>query len=205
MAKTKRRSCKGGRRSRRCRGGVLPSYNTPYHAGPKAHGFGENPEGVSRIGDTRQSEQLLQIGPTYEDINDIERDAKNYMRMRRIREFGRRVSASARNAIGRTASAARGLGASAIRKIGFNSHYLDHSNLVTVPQDRKYNFGLSENSAERLYRLDPRTGKLYETNSKYLGPVGYWPLPRKNEMTAKFLPGHEPKKGETWAIVNRTD
>jgi hypothetical protein len=114
----------------------------------------------------------------------------------------RGLKASVGRLAGRTASAARGLGASAIRKIGFHSHHLDYKKLIPLPKDRKDNFGLRENSAERLHRLDPRSGKLYETSSKYLGPVGHL-RDQTNEMTAMFLPEHMPKKGETWAIVNR--
>ncbi len=107
MAKTKRRSCKGGRRSRRCRGGTKDSYKkaykTPYSASSEARGFGSSAQGVSRVGDTKQAERR---GPSTADIvNEVERDAKNYMRMRRIRELARGVRDS-------TASAVRGLGAS---------------------------------------------------------------------------------------------
>ena len=202
MAKTKRRSCKGGRRSRRCRGGVLPSYKTPYRAGPKAHGFGEHPKGVSRLGYDTKIENPRQ--PSHADlVNQIQRDAFIHFNIvRPSRKFARGLRDSVGSLAGRTASAARGLGASALRSIGLNSHHLDHSKLVTVPEDIHENFGLRENSAKRLYRLDRSSGKLYETSSQHLGPVGHM-RDQTDEKTAMFLPGHGPKEGETWAIVNR--
>lgn len=130
MAKTKRRSCKGGRKSRKCRGGVS-YFNLPFRERQKYYDharFSETQQYPSRLGvDTRQPKQVLQIGPTPKEIDRIGREAKNYMRMRRIRELARGVSASAKNTANRfkesvlgfpgtlrdsTASAFRGLGAS---------------------------------------------------------------------------------------------
>lgn len=115
MAKTKRRSCKGGRKSRKCRGGTKYSYNSayniPYSASSEARGFGSHSQGVSRFGDTKQAELR---GPSNADtVNEVERDAKIYMRMRPIRKLARGFKESVLGFPGTlrasTASAARGL------------------------------------------------------------------------------------------------
>lgn len=179
MAKTKRRSCKGGRRSRRCRGGV--PHRQPSHA---------------------------------DIVNQVGREeAKVHFGVASVRNLAGRVRDSVGSLAGKTASAARGLRASfgnfagrmtsaARMRIGLHGYHLDdHSKLVPVPKKRIRDFGLRENSAERLYDLDKTTGNLYE-RSKHLGPVGDM-RDQTDEETARFLPGHEPKEGETWAIVTR--
>jgi hypothetical protein len=49
----------------------LQGYNVPYHAGPEAHGFGKNPQGVSRVGDTRSSKPTLTIRKNF-SFNPLE-------------------------------------------------------------------------------------------------------------------------------------
>ena len=122
MAKTKRRSCKGGRRSRRRSGGgphenYRNRFKVTYHAGPKAHGFGEHPQVVSRFGDTRQSvTPRPSISPPLSRIEKAERILAAMKDRIVYNPTVRKLGAS----VGRTASAARGLGASAMSKIGLN-------------------------------------------------------------------------------------
>jgi hypothetical protein len=140
--------------------------------------------------DTKQVEQVLQIGPTHEDINDIERHAKNYMRMRHIREFGRRVSASAASAarglgasvtgaIGRTASAARGLGASAsgiFKRLTTDPRFAQDKLILA-------NYGqLNADEGAGLQNFLKKSNDIYDTNYNKVG--------KYYDGKAYFLPDH---------------
>ena len=111
MAKTKRRSCKGGRKSRRCRGGLpkpkLPprGYRDSYYAN------GKKAESGSRIAEPTLNWNLFATTPQTDAqiTEEVNSAAKRYMMMRRLRELARGVRASIANFAGRTASAARDL------------------------------------------------------------------------------------------------
>jgi hypothetical protein len=49
----------------------LKRHKVPYHAGPEAHGFGKNPQGVSRVGDTRSSKPTSTIRKNF-SFNPLE-------------------------------------------------------------------------------------------------------------------------------------
>jgi hypothetical protein len=197
MAKTKRRSCKGRRRSLKRRGGVsyfkLPFEQRQTYHDPRR--FSTPQQSAARLGyDTKQ---VIQKAPTltipdmlHRQYGDIEDRIHYAMKPLRGKFSAARAS---------TASAARRVRASLFRAMGFHSHHLDHDKLVTVPEDRKSGYRLFENSAKRSYIVTPN-GNLHEATSAHLGPIGYWPHPRLNEMTAKFLPGHEPNVDQTWII-----
>ena len=211
MAKTKRRSCKGRRRSLKRRGGTNDSYENafkiPYRASSKKRGFISGVQGVSRLGfDTKQDprQNQMQNLPLKEIVARqlaAAGDKIDFAIMKPLKRKASAARASARglrhsvsNAYNRMTSAAR-------MSIGLHGHHLDRSKLVPVPEDRHENFGLHENSAERLYDLEEKTGNLYE-RSKHLGPVGHM-HDQTDERTAMFLLGHGPEKGQSWAIVTR--
>ena len=212
MAKTKRRSCKGGRKSRRCRGG-LPKprgYNDPYYANGKKAESGFRlaeptsnwnpfsgifkkltPDPRQTIPDMSMSEMLRR---QYGDIEDrFHYATKPLMRTASaVRASASRLSASAKNAADR-------LIASTLRAFGVHSDYLDENKLVPVTQDmlsgyEQYDQGLV--IKPYYYTSD---GKFYNSLHR-AGPVGIWP-DRSNIMTAQFLSGHEPKPGQSWAIT----
>jgi hypothetical protein len=205
MAKTKRRSCKGGRKSRRRSGGVphenyLKRYKQGYHAGPEAHGFGKNPKGVSRLPETYSLNPFSGVSKMLPHPSTVDKWLlKAEMAPFRTQKALRRFGSAAANRLSSLGESARGLGASAMRKIGFHSGHLDHSKLQTVPPNRQTNYTMREGAADKLYYVAPNGGNLY-TSSHPQGPVGYWP-DRTDEMTAMFLPEHMPTESQTWMIV----
>ena len=222
MAKTKRRSCKGGRKSRKCRGGTKYSYNSayniPYSASSKERGFGSHPQGTSHISERYSLNPFSGIAKKLTpNPRTVDRAllAVDMAPSRAKRTIGRAVS--------RTASAARGLGASTasaanrlrasvgslagrtastVSRMGnkFKRMFdlphkdLDESKLRDL--DLGTTYGLSENAANHIFRIEP-DGKLYK--SGYNGPVGFL---KQGEpvKTARFYPEHMPKKDETWYI-----
>jgi hypothetical protein len=195
------------------RGGTNDSYENafkiPYRASSKKRGFISGVQGVSRLGfDTKQDprQNQMQNLPLKEIVARqlaAAGDKIDFAIMKPLKRKASAARASARglrdsvsNAYNRMTSAAR-------MSIGLQGHHLEHSKLIPVPKDRRKNFGLHENSAVRLYDLEEKTGNLYERSSEFKGPVGFWPHPRSDEMTAQFLPGHGPEKGQSWAIVTR--
>ena len=139
MAKTKRRSCKGGRKSRRCRGGTkstfINRFRTPYTASSAERGFLTG-DGVSRLGlDTKQAERVLKIGPTHEDINDIEHSAKNYMRMRAFRKSARALKDSVFGLPGKLRDSVSGIYKRLTTDPRFEKHKLVRANIETRNSD----------------------------------------------------------------------
>lgn len=195
MAKTKRRSCKGGRKSRRCRGGTNDSYKdaykTPYSASSDERGFRGVNTGVTRLGyDTKQPKRR---GPSTADIvNEVERDAKNYMRMRRIRELARGVSASAKNTANRLKDSVLGLpgtlrgSVSDIYKRLTTDPRFEKEKLIPANIETKHNQAGVQNFLRR-------SNEIYNTNFKKVGQ--YY-----DDDHPYFLPGHyDPDK--TWNIA----
>lgn len=192
MAKTKRRSCKGGRRSRRCRGGVPKrAYTDPYYA----DGKGRTPQGVSLFGDTKKPKQVLQIGPTHADINAIQRGSNIYMATRPIRIFARGVSASAKNTAnrfkesvlglpGRTASALRGSVSGIYKRLTTDPRF-EKEKLIPANIETKHN----QDGAQNFLK---RSNEIYDSNYNKVGQ--YY------DNHPYFLPGHY-KPDETWNIA----
>jgi hypothetical protein len=217
MTKTKRRSCKGGRKSRRCRGGLPKrAYGDSYYAN------GKKAESGFRLAEPTLNLFSMTPPSTADIVNKVERDAKNYMRMRRLRELARGFRASTASAARRlrdsTASAARGLkdsvlglpskfrnsriGATAFNAVGLRSGYIDHSQLVPVDETIQQKYGPDDlNASDKLYACD-ENGYLYEAALDNLNPDGYLP-DRSNPLTAMFLPGRGPKPGQSWRITYR--
>jgi hypothetical protein len=216
MAKTKRRSCKGGRKSRRCRGGTNESfynaYRIPFSASSEERGFGKHPQDTSHIA------ERYSLNPFSGIFKKLTPDPRTVDRALLAAEM---APFRARKAIGRTASAlrasARGLkdsvlglpskfrnsriGATAFNAVGLRSDYLDRSQLVPVDETIQRNYGLSENAADKVYARDER-GFLYEAALENLTPDGYLP-DLLNPLTAMFLPGRGPKPGQSWYITHR--
>ena len=224
MAKTKRRSCKGGRKSRRCRGGLpkpkLPQrgFNDPYYAN------GKKAESGFRLAEPTSNWNPFATRPI-STADELERDvakAKNYMRMRAFRKSARAFKDSITNLPGRTASvlraSARGLkksvfglpgnirnsrlGAAAFNALGLRSGYIDYSQLVPVDKTIQRNYGPDDrNASDKLYACD-ENGYLYEAALDHLNPDGYLP-DRSNPLTAMFLPGRGPRPDQSWRITYR--
>jgi hypothetical protein len=190
MAKTKRRSCKGRRRSRRRSGGVPKrGYNDPYYEDKK----GRKPQPASHIA------ERYSLNPFSGIFKKLTPDPRTVDRALLAMEM---APSRTQKALGRFGSAAANrlssLGASAFRSIGLHSGHLDRSKLQTVPSDRKKNYTMREGAADKLYYVAP-DGKLY-TSSHPQGPVGHL-SDMTDEMTASFLPGHQPTESQTWMIM----
>jgi hypothetical protein len=216
MAKTKRRSCKGGRKSRRCRGGVS-YFNRTFKERQKYHDparFSEPQQYPSRFGDTKQEDPMQTIPEM--SVPEMLHRQYGYLRdkfddatkpLRRKFSAARASTASAvrglRDSVSSLPSALRNsrIGATAFNAIGLRSGYLDRSKLVPVNKTIQENYGLRENAADKVYAID-ESGKLHEAALESLTPEGYLP-DRSNPRKATFLPGRGPKPGQSWYITPR--
>lgn len=196
MAKTKRRSCKGGRKSRKCRGGTKYSYNSayniPYSASSEARGFGSHPQGTSHISERYSFNPLSGIAKKLTpNPRTVDRAllAVEMAPSRAKRTIGRAVSrtasaarglkdsvlglpgtlrASVGSLAGRTASTVSRMGNKFKRIVDLPHTYLDESKLRDLDLGPTYE--LIDNAANHIFWIDP-DGNLYK--SGHNGPVGF--------------------------------
>ena len=215
MAKTKRRSCKGGRKSHRCRGGTktkypyLTRFRAPFGARPNEVGFSGN-AGVSRLGyDTKQDPRQNQMqNLPLKEIVARQLAAAGDEIVFAMKPLKRRASALIASARGLKDSVLElpsnirnsRLGAAAFNTFGLRSGYINHSQLVPVDETIQRNYGSDDrNASDKLYACD-ENGYLYEAALDHLNPDGYLPV-RSNPLTAMFLPGREPRPDQSWSII----
>jgi hypothetical protein len=120
---------------------------------------------------------------TADIVNEVERDAKNYMRMRRLRELARGFRASTASAARRlrdsTASAARGLGASVsgiYKRLTTDPRFEQHK-LVRANMETK-----DANEGAGVQNFLKRSNEIYDSKFHKVGQ--YY------DGHPYFLPGH---------------